>query len=220
MDENEKIIPLREVCKLINLKPTTIRKWAQTGKIKFIKTPTGQILYPESQFKSLISSVISVKEEISENRKIIYCRVSSKKQLEDLERQVNFLRMQFPTHTIITDCASGINWKRKGLKSILEYAMSGNLEELVVAHRDRLARFGFELIEWIIQHKGGKVVVLEENECKSTEQELAEDLLSIVHVYTCRQMGKRRYRTSKNIEDKTLSYNNAETNSKTMDRDK
>jgi hypothetical protein len=85
--------------------------------------------------------------------------------------------------------------------------MQGTIGELVVAHRDRLCRFGFELIEYIVEKSGGKITVLEHDSNKSSEQELAEDLLSIVHVFSCRQMGKRTY-TNRAVKSPT---NQAET---------
>lgn len=198
-DKKEDFIPLREVAKLFGLKPTTIRSWANKGKIDFIKTPSGQRLFPRSQFKTYSGFLPTYEKK----KKIIYCRVSSKKQSNDLERQINFLQSKYPNYQLITDIGSGINWKRKGLLSILELAMSGHIGELLVAHKDRLARFGYELIEFIIKSSGGKITILDETEHKSNEQELAEDLLSIVHVYSCRQMGRRRY--SQSQKDKVVS---------------
>lgn len=88
--------------------------------------------------------------------------------------------------------------------------MSGELKELVVAHKDRLSRFGYELVEWIITSNGGKITILDEEIHKSTEQELAEDLLSIVHIYSCKQMGKRRY--NKDTTNKDISFKTTENN--------
>jgi putative resolvase len=130
--------------------------------------------------------------------------VSSKKQLDDLERQINSMVNQFPDHELIKDCGSGINFKRKGLQTLLEQTMSGDVEEIVVAHKDRLCRFGFELIESICNFYGTKLIVLDHEEHRSTEQELSEDILSIVTVFACKQMGRRKY-TTKNKEDKTVS---------------
>lgn len=203
--KKETFIPLRKVCKLMGLQPNTVRSWAKAGKIISVKTPSGQTIYPESQFTNLVPSISSTQEK----EKIIYCRVSSKKQMDDMERQKEFLQSLYPEHKLVTDCASGINWKRKGLQSILESSMQGNLQEVVVAHKDRLARFGFDLIRFIIESNKGRIVVLDEETNKSTEQELAEDLLSIVHIYSCRQMGKGRYAHTKS-KDSTQSEFRAE----------
>lgn len=178
--ENEELIPIRKVCKLIGLQAHTIRSWADSGKLKSIRTPSGQRLFPKSQFQTFMQSLHAFKEK--EN--IVYCRVSSKKQLDDLERQTQSLQSLYPNYKLITDCGSGINWKRKGLRTILEFAMQGTIGELVVAHKDRLCRFWFDLIKFIIESNGGTIVVLDETKEVSTEQELAEDLLSIIHIYS------------------------------------
>ena len=75
--------------------------------------------------------------------------------------------------------------------------MLGNIEEIVVAYKDRLARFGYELIESIVNQGGGKITIINDEKFKSCEQELAEDLLAIIHIFNCRQMGKRRYSSKK-----------------------
>jgi predicted site-specific integrase-resolvase len=118
---------------------------------------------------------------------------------------------------LVTDVGSGINWKRKGLKTILEQAMQGNISEVVVAQRDRLCRFAFELLEWVLRTNKVKLVVLDEEKGSSTEQELAEDILSIIHVYSCRKMGGGRY---KNKEDSTLPDAETEECNEEMDGDK
>ena len=112
---------------------------------------------------------------------------------------------------MVSDIGSGINWKRKGLQTILERSMRGDIKEVVVAHRDRLCRFGYELIEFILDKSGVKLVVHNEENAKSESQELAEDIMSIVHVYSCRQMGKRRYQKNiRNEKDKTVSNTTTE----------
>jgi len=100
------------------------------------------------------------------------------------------MREQYPFASIVKDIGSGRYAKRRGLKSILERAMRGEQLQVVVAHKDRLARFGFELIEWIIQESGGRVVVLKQTNL-SPEQELTNDLLNILHVFSCRMHGLR-----------------------------
>ncbi|OQY53441.1 MAG: hypothetical protein B6247_15185 [Candidatus Parabeggiatoa sp. nov. 2] len=125
---------------------------------------------------------------------ICYCRVSSPKQRDDLKRQVQFMREQYPGAEIVKDVGSGLNYKRRGLKSLLERAMRGEQLQIVVAHRDRLARFGFELIEWIVQKNGGKILVLKQTNL-SPEQELTNEGRCILHVFSCRMHGLRNYKT-------------------------
>jgi predicted site-specific integrase-resolvase len=118
--------------------------------------------------------------------------------MDDLERQKAFFRSKFPDHDLVADIGSGINWKRKGLKTLLEQSMQGKISQVVVAHRDRLCRFAFELLESIFKINGVELLVLDEETHQSSQSELADDILSIIHIYSCRAMGKRRYDSKKN----------------------
>jgi len=173
----------REAAKILDVCPNSLRKWADNGEINCIRTKSGQRRYD-------VESYIG---KSTDSTTICYCRVSSHKQRDDLERQVEFLRNQYPTAEFVRDIGSGINFKRKGLKTILERAMSGINITLVVAHRDRLARFGIDLVRQVIEQSGGKLVVLEET-LLSSEQELTNDLLNIVHVFSARMHGLRSYK--------------------------
>lgn len=182
----------REACKILGLHANTLRTYANDGRIETIKTYSGQRRYNVDTF---IGSV-------SEQKRFCYCRVSSPKQRDDLERQVAFMSERYPDYEVIRDIGSGINFKRKGLTSILESAMRGDVVTLVVAHKDRLTRFGFELIKYIIERNGGKLVVLDQA-VFSPEVELTKDLLSILHVFSCRLHGLRNYKkqVSENISN-------------------
>ena len=136
--------------------------------------------------------------------------------MDDLERQKDFFRQQYPTYELVTDIGSGINWKRKGLNSILDASMLGYIEEVVVAHRDRLSRFAFELIEHILVTNKVKLVVLDSSTEESQDNELADDILSIIHVYSCRNMDRRRYKNKKNTNIPITTTN---TDNETMDGD-
>ncbi len=100
---------------------------------------------------------------------------------------------KYPDHTVVSDIGSGINFKRKSLRRILEQVFKGNVSEVVVAHRDRLCRFAFELFHWILKTHGVKLVVLDQT-LGAPQQELAEDLLAITQVFACRLNGKRKYK--------------------------
>lgn len=106
------------------------------------------------------------------------------------------MRSIHPTAEIIEEVGSGLNFKRKKLLSVLERAMQGEKFSLVVAHRDRLARFGFQLIDFIIRHAGGEIVVLDDATA-SAEQELTTDLLAILHHFSCRMQGARSHQGCK-----------------------
>ena len=147
-------LPSREAAKILGLHPHTLRRYADAGIIPSIKTQSGQRRYDVQTYlgKSKNSTTIC------------YCRVSSHKQTGDLQRQVAFMQQQYPNAEIITDVASGLNYRRKGLATILERIHQGDKLTLVVAYRDRLARFGTELIEQILQRNGGELLVLNQRD--------------------------------------------------------
>ena len=128
-------------------------------------------------------------------RNVCYCRVSSSKPREDLERQIKFMQDLYPSYEIIFDIASGLNYNRKGLKKILDYASKNELGELVVAYKDRLTRFGFELIEWMIKKmSNGKIKVLNNNEELTPQEEITKDIISIMNIYVAKHNGLRKYK--------------------------
>ncbi|MGB3204155.1 MAG: IS607 family transposase [Crinalium sp.] len=185
-------IPLRKAVEFLGLHQHTLRKYADEGKIKSIKNEAGQRLY----------DVESYQRGATRTAVICYCRVSSAKQRDDLNRQVEFMRSQYPDAEIVKDIGSGLNFKRKGLQALLVRLMRGDKLTIIVACPCRLCRFGFELFEFMAQQNGGEVVVLDKSvHCPQTE--LTADLLSILHVFSCRMHGLRSY--SKKIkEDPTI----------------
>ena len=169
-----------EYCKLFKVHPSTLRRWADTGKLACKRTPGGIRLY------ELPREPVAAAGPPRQKTKVVYARVSSAKQKDDLQRQADFLRSKFPDHQLVTDVGSGVNWKRKGLLALLDASHRGDLEELVVASRDRLCRFAFDLLAVVFRQRGTKLVVLDAADA-SPEQELSDDLLSIVQIF------KRRY---------------------------
>jgi len=217
---DEKYISGAKVKKLLGVTDATLRGWADTGKIKSFITPGGQRRYEVSDlFKGPSNVNTTVVEKPKQG--IVYARVSSGKQRDDLDRQVAFLRIKYPDHIVITDIASGINWKRKGLKTILELANKGDIYEVVVAARDRLCRFAFELVEHILSIHNVRITVLNATEM-SPEQELSDDLLSIVQIFCCRRNGKRRYAikaTDQDAENENQPHESPETDAEQILRD-
>ena len=172
----------RDAAKALGVHPNTLRKMADAGTIETIRI-SGQRRY----------NVDGYLGERARENVICYCRVSSYKQKDDLDRQIAFMRERYPKAEIIKDIGSGLNFKRKGLKTILERAMQGEQLTVVVAHRDRLARFGSELIRFIIEHNAGQLLVLSEDSL-SPKAELTRDLLNIIHVFSRRMQGLRHYK--------------------------
>ena len=178
-------IASRKAAALLGLHPQTLRRYADQGKILHYRNSAGQRLYDvDAYLRGATRPTI-----------VCYCRVSSAKQRGDLNRQVAQMQDLYPDAEVVSDVAGGLNWQRRGLLAILERLHRGDKLELVVAHRDRLVRFGFELIEWLVQQNGGSVVVLNQSDA-SPESELTEDLLAILDTFSCRMHGLRRYRSA------------------------
>ena len=168
-------LPSRKAAGRLGLHPQTLRHYAAQGRIPFYRNSGGQRLYDVDAFL----------RGKANPQTVCYCRVSSPKQRRDLQRQVAQMREIYPDAQVVADVAGGLNWKRKGLISILERPHRGDKLTLVVAHRDRLARFGFELIQWLVEQNGGSVLVLNQPDA-SPESELTEDLLANLHTFSCR----------------------------------
>ena len=133
--------------------------------------------------------------QAKENKRsgIIYARVSSSNQKEagDLQRQVEDLQNSYPGYYVIKDVGSGLNFKRSGLQDLLERVHKGTVSEVVVRHKDRLCRYGLELLEFIFKKAGTKLVVLSQEQEATSTKELADDLLAITTVFVARHNGQR-----------------------------
>lgn len=186
-------LKIRDASEKLGICQQTLRKWVDKDEIPHRTTPGGHRLIDVDAYLEG-KSKIKTDPKSSTRSKIFYCRVSSKKQVDDLKRQVELAKSEYPEHEIIKDVGSGINWKRKGFQSLLARVMRREIEEVVVFHRDRISRFGYDLVESVLKLNDTTLRVHKVEEHKSSEEELAEDLMSIVTVFSCRQMGKRRYK--------------------------
>lgn len=165
-----------------------LRNWAESGKVQFTQLPGGKHLYHSGDIERLLGGASG--PSIVQRQKIVYARVSSSHQKEDLQRQVELLSKSFPDHRVISDIGSGLNFQRKGLRSLLDLVFSRSVEEVVVAYRDRLCRFGFELLEDIFKRHEVRIVV-HSGDQGGPEEELSEDLLAIVNFFVARNNGRR-----------------------------
>ena len=139
------------------------------------------------------------------DRKIIgYCRVSSHKQKDDLERQIEnvktYMYAKGYQFEIITDIGSGINYNKKGLNQIIDMVTNSEVEKIVVLYKDRLIRFGYELIENLCNKFGTTIEIIDNTE-KSEQQELVEDLVKIITVFSCKLQGKRAGKARKLVKE-------------------
>lgn len=200
-EHKSKFLSTSQAATFFNVSPNTIRSWDKLGYIKTVRLNGGlygQRRFDISSFNGTFRQITDEQTNNNVKKGIIYCRVSSSHQVSDLDRQIKKLKSLYPTYEVIKDVASGINFKRPGFIKIFQRAISRDFNEIVVAHKDRFSRFGFEFFEWLFQQFGISFVVLDNSTFKTPEQELAEDLLSIVHIFSCRQNGKRKYKIEKN----------------------
>ena len=199
--EEENYLRPGEACKLLKIDSKTLYNWEKEGKIKCVRTRGGH--------RRILKTDILPDYKVTQNvakRKICYCRVSTASQKEDLARQVKFFERKYPDYEIIKDIGSGLNSKRKGFNSILDAGIKGTIEEIVVTHKDRFCRFNFEIFEGIIQrHSNGRIVVLNQKKT-SPEEELVEDLLSIITVFSARLHGLRSHAIKRELQN--FSYEN------------
>lgn len=178
-----------EAIKTLGICYQTLYKIAERKEIETIKVGKNT-LYNINKY--LREKNVLHKEKI----KICYCRVSSNKQKEDLERQIKYMKEKYPTHVIIKDIGSGLNYKRKGLLEIIEKSINGEIDELVITYKDRLTRFGYELIEFLItKYSNGKIIIMNKNEEETPVEELTKDIISIMNVYVAKVNGLRKYKT-------------------------
>lgn len=188
---DKKYVPHRKAQEFFGVSGSTLRNWADSGKVECVRSPNNQRLYNLNS-----GPWKKVKDDCKD---IIYVRVSSTKQKDDLERQKTCLLSHYPNHEIISDVGSGINFKRPGLLTLLRMSGQGRVRQVVVASRDRLCRFAFDLLEWFFGENSTELKVHFEED-QSKEQELSDDLLSIIQVFCCRRNGKRRYKKQTNAE--------------------
>jgi len=185
----------------------TLKNWEKQGKIKTIRSPGGKRYYDINNFITDIEKnnsdikEIHYKNNVKENenirRKICYCRVSSYSQKPELENQIKYMTEKFPNHEILYDIGSGINFNRPNLNKIINYGIKNELEELAIAYKDRLCRIGYELIEKILIENSNTNIIIEKDEIKSPEEELTNDLIEIITVFSSKLYGIRSYKSKK-----------------------
>lgn len=180
----------------------TLRNWDKNGTLKPSHITSGGTRYYSQE---QLNHFLGLKSKTNIDKKIIgYCRVSSHKQKDDLERQIENVRAYMYAKgyqfEIISDIGSGLNYNKKGLNQLIDMITNSEVDKIVVLYKDRLIRFGYELIENICEKYGTKIEVIDNTE-KIEEQELVEDLIQIVTVFSCRLQGKKANKAKKMIKE-------------------
>ena len=189
------------VTKLLGVTAQTLRNWDKEGKLKPAYTKSNGYRYYSED------SILSYTQERKTKKDlhvIGYARVSSKKQSDDLEKQVDNLRTyiesKYSSYEIITDIGSGINYKKPGLKKLIDLVNKKQVDIIVVLYKDRLLRFGFELVEYFSKINNVSIEVLDRVN-KTQDEELVEDLIQIITVFSCRLQGKKKAKTKEILEE-------------------
>ncbi len=178
--------------KRIGRSPSTVRRWEREGKLVAKRLPSGHRYFDESDVRAMLGGA-------PERRlTVVYCRVSSAGQKADLASQVAAMELYCQSGAIAVDAwvkevGGGMNFRRKHFLDLLDRIGRGEIGKVLVAHKDRLVRFGFDLLDHLAREQGCEIIVVNQ-ESLSPEQEMVEDLLAIVHTFSCRLYGMRKYK--------------------------
>lgn len=199
MEKQQIFYSIHSLSKMLGVTPQTLRNWDKSGRLKPHHTSNnGYRYYSEDQLSELM-------QDKKTNKIVVgYCRVSSKKQKDDLDRQIesvrNYLISRGEPFKIIEDIGSGINYNKKGLLELIRLINSNQVKKVVVLYKDRLLRFGFDLIKNFAELHDCQIEVIDQT-YKSEEQELVEDLVQIITVFSCKLHGKRANKAKKIIKE-------------------
>lgn len=195
----DKLYRIGQAAKLLGVSTSTLRRWEREGKLIPHRTEGSHRLYRLSQFK-----LPHQKSTVRDRKTIAYARVSSHDQKADLERQKKVLEMYCASHgwsfELVTDLGSGMNYYKKGLKRLLKMILEGDIGRLVLTHKDRLLRFGAELVFSICEAREVEVVIINQGQEPKFEEELARDVLEIITVFSARLYGSRSRKNQKMIQ--------------------
>ena len=193
----------KDVTKILGVTAQTLRNWDKEGKLKPSYTKSNGYRYYS---EDVILSYTQERKTKKDINVVLYARVSYKEQQDDLERQISNLKEyakdKYEKYDVISDIGSGINYEKPGLKKLIEMINKKQVDVIVVLYKDRLLRYGFELVEYFAKLNNVKIEVIDKID-KNQDQELVEDLVQIITVFSCKLQGKRKKKT-KELLQKTI----------------
>lgn len=198
------LVDITEAAKILGVSTSTLRRWERSGFIKPQRTEGGHRRYSTDDLQRML---ITKSKVLEPKYTVGYCRVSTNQQKDDLNRQIeavsNYATAKGYQFKIITDIGSGLNYKKNGLKQLIELICTNQIERVILNYKDRLVRNGFELIEQVCQLHDVEIEIINLTE-NSNEQELVEDVLAIITVYSAKLYGSRSHK-NKTIVDTNKS---------------
>lgn len=188
-------VSIKEACNILGVSQETLRRWHKLGKLIPEITVGGHRRYRLDDIKKV------------ETKRTTYCyaRVSTRGQKEDLDRQISILESfaaaKGYSYKLLQDIGSGINFKKPGLKLLIEEIENNKVDKIVITNKDRLVRFGFELIQKICELHSTTIEIINESVEIPFEQELAKDIIEIITVFSAKLYGKRSHKNKTALEE-------------------
>lgn len=204
------MIKINEMAKRLSVSIKTLQRWDRDGILVAKRTPTDRRYYTEDQYLEYIGSTTESKRKI-----IAYVRVSGVNQKDDLQNQITFIRNHVNAKGeildfVIEDIGSGLNYNRKNWNDLLlNQIPKGEIKKIYITYKDRFVRFGFDWFKRFCNHYDCEIIVIN-NPDTSPQKELVDDLISIIHVFSCRIYGLRKYK--KDISSDESLQNRNQTN--------
>lgn len=196
-----RFVGIGEAARILGVSITTLRRWEASGKLVAEHTVGGHRRYDVTKLKPELSSP----DAATNRRTVAYARVTSDAQRDDLTRQKQLLERYCEqkgwTVEVVTDRGSGVNYHNKGLRRLLDAIIAGQVERLVLTHKDRLLRLGAELVFAVCEIRRVEVVILNQSENSVLEEDLSMDMLDIVAVFSARLYSSRSPRNRKFIDE-------------------
>lgn len=191
------MLTISQLSKKLNIAAGTLRRWEREGKITSFRTEGGHRRYDENQFVKNLN-------QTNTKKTIAYARVSTKGQNKDLERQVEMLSLYCSSKgynfTLIQDFGSGINYKKKGLLELIKMIDNNEVERIVLTNRDRLIRFGYELIYFLCELKNVEIEIINDNHHLDSQSEFVNDVVEIITVFSSKLYGSRSHQNKNSID--------------------
>ncbi len=198
------IYKVGEFAEKVGVSISTLQRWDRTDVLKSRRTPTNQRYYTDEDLNKVLNL-----ETKTKRKNVGYCRVSTQNQKHNLENQKEFVSVYSLSHGVIldeiyTDIGSGLNYKRQNWNKLLKQVEANEIDKIYVTYKDRFVRFGYDWFEEFCASHGTEIIVLNQKQT-STEEELTEDLLSILHEFSERNCSLRKYKTAINKELKEIN---------------